>query len=64
MTSVSFCNLMISFLLFEVDKLESFLKEFPTFPNSFLAGGPADILVIELADQVVFETQSFKLCPF
>lgn len=32
--------------------LESFLKQFPDFPNSFLLGGPADIFVIELADQV------------
>lgn len=32
--------------------LERFLKEFPTFPNSFLVGGPADFFVIELTDQV------------
>ncbi|RVW57036.1 hypothetical protein CK203_070491 [Vitis vinifera] len=42
-----------------VDKLESFLKEFPIFPNSFLAGGPADIFVIELADQL----QKLKVEP-
>lgn len=42
-----------------VDKLESFLTEFPIFPNSFLAGGPADIFVIELADQL----QKLKVEP-
>lgn len=35
-----------------VDKIESFLKNFPEYPNAFLVGGPADILVIELSDQV------------
>ncbi|KAL0390440.1 UNVERIFIED_CONTAM: hypothetical protein Scaly_0401100 [Sesamum calycinum] len=33
------------------DKLESFLKQFPDFPNAFLIGSAADIFVIELADQ-------------
>jgi hypothetical protein len=32
--------------------LSSFLEHFPTFPNSFLVGGPADYFVIELTDQV------------
>ncbi|XP_022736771.1 uncharacterized protein LOC111289753 isoform X2 [Durio zibethinus] len=36
----------------QLEKLESFLKQCRTFPNAFLIGGPADILVIELADQV------------
>ncbi|XP_039131649.1 uncharacterized protein LOC120268274 [Dioscorea cayenensis subsp. rotundata] len=39
--------------------LESFLKQFPDFPNSFLLGGPADIFVIELADQL----QKLKVEP-
>ncbi|XXG54797.1 hypothetical protein AAC387_Pa03g2588 [Persea americana] len=34
------------------DKLESFLKQFPVFPNAFLVGGPEDIFVIELTDQL------------
>lgn len=34
------------------DQLEVFLKKFPTFPNAFLVGGPADIFVIEVTDQV------------
>lgn len=42
-----------------VDKLESFLKQFPPFPNAFLVGGPADIFVIELADQL----QKLKVEP-
>ncbi|PWA38417.1 hypothetical protein CTI12_AA581520 [Artemisia annua] len=40
------------FLYNQVDKLETFLKNFPEFPNAFLVGGPADIFVIELSDQV------------
>lgn len=42
-------------LIHAVDKLESFLRHFPVFPNAFLVGGPADFFVIELADQVNFE---------
>ncbi|XP_062173101.1 uncharacterized protein LOC133878557 [Alnus glutinosa] len=41
------------------DKLESFLKHFPDFPNAFLVGGPADFFVIELADQL----QKLKVEP-
>ncbi|XP_059626636.1 uncharacterized protein LOC132269462 [Cornus florida] len=41
------------------DKLESFLKHFPDFPNAFLVGGRADIFVIELADQL----QKLKVEP-
>ncbi|MBA0701022.1 hypothetical protein Goari_022507, partial [Gossypium aridum] len=41
------------------EKIESFLKQCPVFPNSFLIGGPADILVIELADQL----QKLKVEP-
>ncbi|PPS18428.1 hypothetical protein GOBAR_AA02132 [Gossypium barbadense] len=46
--------LLSRFIFFynSVEKFESFLKQCPMFPNSFLIGGPADILVIELADQV------------
>ncbi|XP_071741047.1 uncharacterized protein [Rutidosis leptorrhynchoides] len=42
-----------------VDKIESFLKNFPVYPNAFLVGGPADIFVIELADQL----QKLKVEP-
>lgn len=38
------------------DKLETFLKQFPVFPNAFLVGGPADIFSIELTDQVIVES--------
>ncbi|XP_074575953.1 uncharacterized protein LOC141832348 [Curcuma longa] len=41
------------------DSLEIFLKNFPTFPNAFLIGGPADIFVIELTDQL----QKLKVEP-
>lgn len=37
---------------FIVDKLESFLKQFPDYPNAFLVGGAPDIFITELADQV------------
>ncbi|KAL2899074.1 Nitrogenase molybdenum-iron protein alpha chain [Bienertia sinuspersici] len=42
-----------------VDKLGDFLNKFPTYPNSFLVGGPADIFVIELTDQL----QKLKVEP-
>lgn len=48
--------LLLSRFIFQynlVDKLESFLKQFPDFPNAFLIGGPADIFVIELTDQLL-----------
>lgn len=45
------CSLLLACLL-TVEKLETFLKQFPDYPNSFLIGGPADIFVTELADQV------------
>ncbi|KAL7264525.1 hypothetical protein ACSBR1_002474 [Camellia fascicularis] len=41
------------------DKLESFLKQFPDFPTAFFVGGPADIFVIELTDQL----QKLKVEP-
>ncbi|KAG6530455.1 hypothetical protein ZIOFF_012694 [Zingiber officinale] len=41
------------------DSLENFLKNFPTFPNAFLVGGPVDIFVIELTDQL----QKLKVEP-
>ncbi|KAK4408581.1 hypothetical protein Sango_0439100 [Sesamum angolense] len=45
--------LLSRFIFFynSADKLESFLKQFPDFPNAFLIGSAADIFVIELADQ-------------
>ncbi|KAH9607772.1 hypothetical protein KSS87_022421 [Heliosperma pusillum] len=42
-----------------VDHLESFLNHFPPFPTSFLVGGPADIFVTEVADQL----QNLKVEP-
>ncbi|XP_072961659.1 uncharacterized protein [Typha angustifolia] len=54
--------LLISrFILFydQDDLLESFFKQFPTFPNAFLVGGPADFFVIELTDQL----QKLKVEP-
>ncbi|XP_073022549.1 uncharacterized protein [Primulina eburnea] len=41
------------------DKLESFFKQFPDFPNAFFVGSAADIFVIELADQL----QKLKVEP-
>ncbi|PKA63248.1 hypothetical protein AXF42_Ash017716 [Apostasia shenzhenica] len=40
-------------------KLESFLKHFPVSANAFLVGGPADVFVIELTDQI----QKLKVEP-
>ncbi|EOY34108.1 Uncharacterized protein TCM_041882 isoform 4 [Theobroma cacao] len=53
--------LLSRFIFFynSVEKLESFFKQCPAFPNAFLIGGPADILVIELADQL----QKLKVEP-
>jgi len=53
--------LLSRFIIFynSVDKLESFLKHFPVFPNAFLVGSPADFFVIELADQL----QKLKVEP-
>lgn len=47
------------FLYNLVDKLESFFQHFPEFPNAFLVGGPADVFVIELTDQL----QKLKVEP-
>ncbi|KAA8549242.1 hypothetical protein F0562_000926 [Nyssa sinensis] len=47
------------FLYNLVDELESFLKQFPDFPNTFLVGGPADVFIIELSDQL----QKLKVEP-
>ncbi|KAJ9548293.1 hypothetical protein OSB04_020836 [Centaurea solstitialis] len=47
------------FLYNLVEKLQSFFKHFPEFPNAFLVGGPADIFVIELTDQL----QKLKVEP-
>ncbi|KAI3694595.1 hypothetical protein L1987_77562 [Smallanthus sonchifolius] len=41
------------------EKLESFFQNFPEFPNAFLLGGPADVFVIELTDQL----QKLKVEP-
>lgn len=51
-------------LIHAVDKLESFLRQFPLFPNAFLVGGPADFFVIELADQVNVENFLSGVCIF
>ncbi|PIA39017.1 hypothetical protein AQUCO_02700297v1 [Aquilegia coerulea] len=53
--------LLSRFILFYelVDELDTFLNHFPVFPNAFLVGGPADIFVIELADQL----QKLKVEP-
>ncbi|KAL3829130.1 hypothetical protein ACJIZ3_017932 [Penstemon smallii] len=53
--------LLSRFMFFynSVDKLKSFLKQFPEFPNAFLIGGASDIFVIELADQL----QKLKVEP-
>ncbi|XP_028095741.1 uncharacterized protein LOC114295644 isoform X1 [Camellia sinensis] len=53
--------LLSRFMLFyNLDnKLESFLKQFPDFPTAFFVGGPADIFVIELTDQL----QKLKVEP-
>ncbi|CAO2824905.1 unnamed protein product [Amaranthus hypochondriacus] len=42
-----------------VEKLGDFLNSFPPFPTSFLVGGPADMFVIELTDQL----QKLKVEP-
>ncbi|KAK1408446.1 hypothetical protein QVD17_40225 [Tagetes erecta] len=47
------------FLYNLAEKLESFFQNFPEFPNAFLVGGPADIFVIELTDQL----QKLKVEP-
>lgn len=39
------------------EMLETFIKHFPAFPNAFLIGGPADVFVIEVTDQVSFLPQ-------
>ncbi|CAD5335386.1 unnamed protein product [Arabidopsis thaliana] len=53
--------LLSRFIFFynSVDKLDSFLRNFPEFPNAFLIGGPGDFLVIELTDQL----QKLKVEP-
>ncbi|KAH7837292.1 hypothetical protein Vadar_012143 [Vaccinium darrowii] len=53
--------LLSRFILFYnlADKLDSFLKHFPDFPTAFFVGGPADIFVIEVTDQL----QKLKVEP-
>ncbi|KAL5550664.1 hypothetical protein UlMin_000840 [Ulmus minor] len=53
--------LLSRFILFynSVDKLQSFLEHFSTFPNGFLVGGPTDFFVNELSDQL----QKLKVEP-
>ncbi|RYR23146.1 hypothetical protein Ahy_B03g068406 isoform B [Arachis hypogaea] len=41
------------------DKVDNFLKQCPNFPTAFLIGGPADIFVTELTDQL----QKLKVEP-
>ncbi|CAH1432430.1 unnamed protein product [Lactuca virosa] len=41
------------------EKLESLFHHFPEFPNAFLIGGPADVFVIELTNQL----QKLKVEP-
>lgn len=38
--------------------MESFLKHCPTSPNAFFGGGPSDIFVTELTDQVYLHWES------
>ncbi|XP_021824257.1 uncharacterized protein LOC110765438 isoform X3 [Prunus avium] len=42
-----------------VDKLGSFLRKFPLFPNAFLVSGVENFFIIELADQL----QKLKVEP-
>ncbi|KAL6286752.1 hypothetical protein ACE6H2_011142 [Prunus campanulata] len=42
-----------------VEKLGSFLRQFPLFPNAFLVGGAKDFFIIELAVQL----QKLKVEP-
>lgn len=53
--------LLSRFMLFydQDHLLANSLEHFPTFPNSFLVGGPADYFVIELSDQL----QKLKVEP-
>ncbi|KAL9238796.1 hypothetical protein vseg_013173 [Gypsophila vaccaria] len=53
--------LLSRFIIFynAVDQLDTLLHQFPAFPTSFLVGGPADIFVIELTDQL----QKLKVEP-
>ncbi|KAK7312489.1 hypothetical protein VNO77_36384 [Canavalia gladiata] len=53
--------LLSRFILFynKADKIDSFLKQCPVFPTAFLIGGPADIFVTELTDQL----QKLKVEP-
>ncbi|KAL3625885.1 hypothetical protein CASFOL_030414 [Castilleja foliolosa] len=53
--------LLSRFIFFynSADMIESFLKQFPDFPNAFLIGGASDIFVMELADQL----QKLKVEP-
>lgn len=47
-----------------MDRLDSFLRNFPEFPNAFLVGGAGDFLVIELTDQVLkrLSVNTRKIC--
>ncbi|RDX93455.1 hypothetical protein CR513_24283 [Mucuna pruriens] len=53
--------LLSRFILFynKAEKIDSFLKQCPVFPTAFLVGGPADIFVTELTDQL----QKLKVEP-
>lgn len=53
--------LLSRFIIFynATEKLDSFLEQCPEFPNAFLVGGPGDIFVIEISDQL----QKLKVEP-
>ncbi|XP_021820402.1 uncharacterized protein LOC110762102 isoform X1 [Prunus avium] len=53
------CKFSSNVLIHAVDKLGSFLRQFPLFPNAFLVGSAEDFFVIELADQL----QKLKVEP-
>ncbi|CAL9015246.1 unnamed protein product [Prunus brigantina] len=47
-------------LIHAIDKLGSFLRQLPLFPNAFLVGGAEDFFIIELVD-IFFTGQLQKL---
>ncbi|KAL6273773.1 hypothetical protein ACE6H2_024465 [Prunus campanulata] len=53
------CKFSSNVLIHAVDKLGSFLRKFPLFPNAFLVSGAENFFIIELADQL----QKLKVEP-
>ncbi|XP_021824255.1 uncharacterized protein LOC110765438 isoform X1 [Prunus avium] len=53
------CKFSSNVLIHAVDKLGSFLRKFPLFPNAFLVSGVENFFIIELADQL----QKLKVEP-